>query len=297
MIAALAGAMAGAGGGDARAQEVLRWKFKAGDVLKYSTEQKMVQTVKGSMVREQKQTRTQAIQFSWNVKDVASDGSAEIVQRIDRVTMRVDVTPYVPFEFDSTKPDAEVPEPFEPEARQLKATIGAEFSFKMKPTGEIADVTISPATLKKLKDALPADAAGHAGFSEQAMKDILIQSSPPPFPQTPVEPGKNWSSKPAKLTLPQGSLVMDKVFTFQGSDPGDPKLVQIATVDRVTLEAGEGVSAKIRAQEGKGTLTFDVAAGRVVASRSTQRIEMEMSLMGQQIDQTNETTSTMKFVP
>jgi len=297
MIAALAGLAMGGYGRDGRAQEILRWKLKAGDVLRYTIEQKMVMSVKGSTVRERKQTRTQTIHYSWNVKEVANDGSAEILQRIDRVSMRVEAPPYMPFEFDSTKPEAEVAEPFEAEARQLKANIGAEFSFKMKPSGEIADIKISEATLKKLRDALPAEEAGQGGFSEQVLKDMLMQSSPPPFPQIAVEPGKSWSSKPAKVSLPQGSLVMDKVFTFQGADPKDPKLMLIGMEGRVTLEPGENVSAKIRAQEGKGSLAFDAEAGRIVSSRSTQRTEMVMSSMGQEIDQTTETTSTMTLVP
>ena len=104
-------------GRDVRAQEILRWKLKAGDVLRYTTEQKMEMKVKGSTVRERKQTRSQTNHFSWNVKEVANDGVAEILLRIDRMSMRVEAPPFMPLEFDSTKADAEVPEPFEGEAR------------------------------------------------------------------------------------------------------------------------------------------------------------------------------------
>ena len=73
----------------------------------------------------------------------------------------------------------------------------------MKPSGEIADIKVSEVTLKKIRDALPPEEAGQGGFSEQVLKDMLLQSSPPPFPQGPVEPGKSWPSKPAKLSLPR----------------------------------------------------------------------------------------------
>jgi hypothetical protein len=284
---------------DARAQEILRWKLKVGDVLKYTTEQKIVMSVK-VMGRDRKQTRTQTIHYSWTVKDVAGDGIAEIVQRIERLSMRVEAPPYMPFDFDSNSPNAEVPEPFEPEARQLKATIGAEFLFKMRQSGEIADIHIADATLKQLKDALPPPDEGGQGqpaFSEQGLKEMLMQSSPPPFPQTPVDAGKSWSSKPSKLPVPQGSLVIDKVFTFQGPDPKDPRLKLIGMESRVALEPGENVSAKIRSQEGKGSLIFDSEAGRIVNSRGTQRTELLMSSMGQEIDQITEMTSTMTLVP
>jgi hypothetical protein len=287
----------GAPHGEAQAEGIISWKLKAGDVLKYTTEQKILINVK-VMGRDRKQTRSQTIHYTWTVKDVAGDGLAEIVQHIDRLGMRVEAPPYMPFEFDSNTPNAEVPEPFEAEARQLKATIGAEFQFKMRPSGEIADIQIGQATLKKLRDALPQGEQGEAAaFSEQGLKDMLMQSSPPPFPQTPVEPGKTWSSKPAKLTLPQGSLVLDKVFTFQGPDPKDPKLLLIGMESRVALEPGENVTTKIRSQEGKGSLVFDSEAGRIASSRGTQRTELLISSMGQEIDQTTEMTSTMTLVP
>ncbi len=298
MIAALAALLSGASGRDARAQETLRWKLKAGDVLTYKTEQRMVKNLK-FMGKDRKQTISQSINYSWSVKEVSADGLADIMQRIDRLTMRVESPPFMPFEFDSSKLDADVPEPFEAEARQLKATVGAEFMFKMRPSGEIADIKISEATLKKLRDALqPPEGAGPATFSEQGLKDLLMQSSPPPFPQGPLEPGKSWSSKPAKLSA-QGSpvVVMDKVFTFQGPDPKDPKLMLIGMEGRVSVEPGENVTAKIRAQDGKGNLVFDAEAGRIVSSRSTQRTEMLMSSNGQEIDQTTEMTSTMTLVP
>jgi len=299
MIAALAALLIGACGRDARAQETLRWKLTAGDVLNYRTEQKMVKSIK-FMGKDRKQTISQSITYSWSVKEVSADGLADIMQRIDRLTMRVESPPFMPFEFDSNKPQADVPEPFEAEARQLKATVGAEFLFKMRPSGEIADIKISEATLKKLRDALQTpEGAGPGTFSEQGLKDLLMQSSPPPFPQGPLEPGKNWSSKPAKLPGPQGSpvMVMDKVFTFQGPDPKDPKLMLIGMEGRMSVEPGENVTAKIRAQEGKGNLVFDAEAGRIVSSHSTQRTEVLMSSMGQEIDQTTEMTSTMTLVP
>jgi hypothetical protein len=297
MVAVVSGFLIGALERETRAEEILRWKLKSGDVLKYTTEQKIVMNVK-VMGRDRKQSRSQTIHYTWKVKDVANDGLAEIVQRIDRLNMRVEAPPYMPFEFDSNMPDADVPEPFEPEARQLKATLGAEFGFKMRPSGEIADIQISEATLKKLRDALPPnEGGGQAAFSEAGLKEMLMQSSPPPFPLTPLDAGKSWSSKPVKMSVPQGSLVIDKVFTFQGPDPKDPKLILIGMESRVTLEPAENVSAKIRSQEGKGSLIFDSEAGRIVSSRGTQKTNMLMASMGQELEQTTEMTSTMMLEP
>ena len=86
---------------------------------------------------------------------MSETGDADITQRIERLTMKIDAPPFLPMEYDSSSPNNSIPEPFEPVVQQLKAAVGAEFSFKMKPTGEIEDIKIPEATLKKLREGLP----------------------------------------------------------------------------------------------------------------------------------------------
>jgi hypothetical protein len=297
MIAVLVSLLTCAQAGDAHAQEILRWKLSAGEVLKYSNSQKTVMSVK-RMGRERKQIRSHGVDYSWNVMQTAPNGDAQIVQRINHVSMKVEAPPYMPFEFDSNTPNADVPDPFELEVQQLKALIGAEFSFKMKPNGEIEGLTIPPATLKKLRDALPPEAVEQGAFSEQGLKDVLMQSSPPPFPLTPLEPGKSWSSKPSKVVMPRlGTLVSEKVFTFQGPDPKNPRVLIVNMEDKAALEPAENVEIKIRSQDGKGSLSFDPKAGCLINSRSVQKMELSASDMGQQSEQTTETTLTVTLVP
>jgi Family of unknown function (DUF6263) len=281
---------------DARAQEVLRWKLKNGDVLKYSAEQKQVMNVK-HMGRERKQTRAHTIDYTWSVTAVLANGDADVTQKIEHVTMKVSMPPYMPFEYDSNSPNTDVPEPFEGELQMLKATIGAELSFKMTPSGEIADVKIPDATLKKLRDALPKEGGPDVALSEQVLKERLISSSPPPFPQQPLEVGKNWSSKPSKLAFPGlFTMVTDKVFTFHGPDPKNPRLMLVGMDGRVTLEVAENVAARILSQDGKGNLVFDAESGHIVSTRLTQKLDMSMSMNGQEIEQLSETSSTMTLV-
>jgi len=297
MIAGLASLLICTQASDVRAQESVRWKFYNGEVLKYSNSKKMVMSVK-LMGRERKQTRSQTVESTWTVKDAAQSGDAHIIQRIDHVTMKVEAPPYMPFEFDSKTPAADVPEPFEMEVQQLKAVIGAEFSFTMKPNGEITDLTIPPTTFKKLRDALPPEEVEKGNFSEQGLKDVILQSSPPAFPDAPVEPGKTWAGKPSKIELPQlGTLVSENIFTYQGPDPQMPRILIIDQESKVTLKPAAGAEIKIRSQEGKGSLSFDSKAGCLINSRSTQKMEMSISAMGQQVEQTSETTSTMTLVP
>lgn len=283
--------------------QVIQWKFKTGEVMRYASADKLVEITK-RMGRETKSTRSQIMNLSWTVKNVSSNGEAQIIHRIERMRVRIEAPPFMAFEFDSDAPKVDAPEPFEAIALQTKAMAGVEYVFKMKPSGEIVDIVIPPQTIKTLRDAEkpPQGAgpeAGESTVSEQGLKEILMKVSPPPFPVGPLEAGKTWSSKPAKIPIPLGNMVMDKIFTFQGPDPKNPNLLLIGTESRVALEPvpNSPVTAKIRSQEGKGSLTFDADAGRIVNIRGTEKIEMLISAQGQDTDQTTESTTSMTLQP
>jgi hypothetical protein len=284
------------GGGlpEARGQQALRRKFQSGDVLKYTTEQSTVMTVKITG-RERKQKRAISTTYSWSIKAVGDNGDADITQKIERLKMKIEAPPYLPMEFDSNSPNSEVLEPFETVVKQLKAAVGAEFSFQMKPTGEIHDIKITEGTLKKLREGL--EQGERDTFSEQALKDQVSQTSPPPLPKDPIEPGKTWSAPPNRIPAPMGTLVLDRSFTFQGPDSKNPNLMYITMDGHVTLEPAPNMPAKIRAQEGKGSVTFDVQAGRLQSSKGTQKTEMVITDEGQERDEITETNSTMTLVP
>ena len=105
--------------GVAQAQ-VIQWKFKPGEVLRYALEQKAVESIKEGG-RESKSTRSDITNLSWTVKNVASNGEAEITHRIERVRVRIEAPPYMPFDFDSDAPKVDAPGPFEAVAQLTKA--------------------------------------------------------------------------------------------------------------------------------------------------------------------------------
>ena len=295
ILLAAAGVLGGSAAG-AGAADILRWKFKPGETLRFSVEHKMVSNAKGMDI-ERKETRTHTLDFSWKVVGVGPGGEAEITHRVERIRMRVEAPPLMPFEFDSaaSKP---VQPGFEAQTRQLKKQVGVEFTFKMKPNGEIIDVKLPEETLKRLRDSAPA--GGPEGeVSEQAIKETLLQESPPSFPEGPLEPGKSWSPRPVRVPLPFGALVLDRTFTYQGPDPRSPnhRLIDIQTTAKLEPAGGTDVKVAIRKQDGKGSMTVDAEAGRVVSTRMALMIELALSGMGQSIEQSTETTSSMTLLP
>lgn len=291
----IAAAMLAGPAAAAPAAEVLRWKFKPGETLKFSVEQKVIMSTRGAEI-ERKSTRTHTLDFTWKVLSVDASGEAEITHRIERIRLKSEEPPLATFDFDSASTGP--PQPgFEGPTRELKSQVGAEFTFKMKPDGEITDIKLSEETLKHLRETAP-PGAGEA-ITEKSIKDSLIQASPPAFPQEPVEPGKTWSAKPARLPLPFTVLVMDKTYTYQGSDARSTnlRLVGIEITAKTEPIEGADIKAAIRKQEGKGSLTLDSDTGKVTSVRMNQKFEMAIAFMGQTVDQTTEMNSAMTLKP
>jgi hypothetical protein len=277
--------------------EALRWKLSPGETLHYTVDRKQVQNVK-VMGKEKKSTRTDVTNLSWTVKALTASGDAEIGLRFDRVRIRIEQPPFMPIEFDSSPEKTDVPDEFQSAERQIKALVGPEFSFTLRPTGEVFNLQIPAQMIKNLKDAAPDDAGGQGMISEQNLKELLLQSSPPTFPASSLESGQVWSSKPSKMPIPGlGSLTVEQVFTFLGPDPKTPALLLVGIEAKIALAPAENVAAKIRTQEAKGSLTFDSAAGRIVNNRSNQKLEMTITDRGQEIVQSTETTSAMTLTP
>lgn len=274
--------------------EALRWKFKAGEVLHYSVESDVRGNVKLAE-REQKSNRSQTIDMTWTVQNVDANGVAVVAQRTERVRMKVDAPPYQAFEFDSARP-GKPQAGFEDHAKQLQAMVGTTFTFHIKPSGEIADLQFPEETLKKLRDAAPRE-ANDAELTEKALKDMLLQSSPPRFPDGDVAPGQTWKSKPTRMFSGFATLVLANQFTLRGPDPQTPGALLVDTETKVTLEPVEGVTAVVRRQEGKGTMVFNARTGRLVRSKQTQTLDVGITAGGQAVEQSTESTSTMSLAP
>ena len=71
--------------------------------------------------------------------------------------------------------------------------------------------------------------------------------------------------------------------------------MKIGLDTKVTLEpaADSNVAVKITSHEGKGEFAFDPQAGRMVTSRVNDKMQMSLSVMGQDLEQTSTSVTTM----
>ncbi|MGD0043661.1 MAG: DUF6263 family protein [Isosphaeraceae bacterium] len=291
VLSALAATLGAAAAQPTHGAETMRWKFKPGETLRYTMVQETTQGMK-AMGQEFKTSLNQTVDLHWSVKNVASDGVAELSQTIDRVRTKVE-GPGNSFEFDSQAgkdPEGQIASLLTP---MLKALVGAEFTFKMNGRGELSEIKVPQKLLDSLRQAGPA-ANASGMFSEEGMKNLISQSSLT-LAEGPLEKGKSWTQQ-AKVPVPMlGTMVTDKTYTFDGPSPKDPGLLQVLLDTKVTLEpaADSNIAVKITSQKGTGEFAFDPEAGRVVSSRVNDKLQMSLSVMGQELEQSTDTVTSM----
>lgn len=286
--------LAGLGGSTASAA-ALRWKFQPGETLHYIMDQNAITSFKGG-AQDIKTTTTQKIDMDWVVKEVGADGVASLTQTITRVRTKIE-SPFATFEYDSKAgkdPEGPVAAGLLP---MLKALVGAEFSFKMSPQGELTDVKVPEGLIKALRQAGPAGGSGM--FSEDGMKNMVAESSLA-LPREDLEKGKSWT-RHTKIPMPQiGEMLIDKTYSYEGPDPSAGKdivRIDLATKLDVHPMPGNNINVEVKTQEGKGSFFFDNAAGRVSDSRVSEKVEMVFKLQNNEFTQGNETTTSMKLAP
>jgi len=290
VLAALAATFGVAAAQPTHGAETLRWKFKAGETLRYTMVQQITQAMK-AMGQDQKTSLNQTVDLHWSVKNVSSDGVAELSHTIDRVRTKVE-GPGSSFEFDSQAgkvPEGQIASQLAP---LLKALVGAEFTFKMNGRGELSEIKVPQKLIDALRQAGPAANAGGMA-AEEGMKNLISQSSLT-LAEGPLENGKSWTQQ-AKVPSPIGTMVMDKTYTLDGPSPKEAGLLQISVDTKVTLEpaADSNVAVKITSQKATGEFAFDPQAGRVVSSKVNDKLQMSLSVMGQELEQSTDTVTSM----
>ena len=126
----------------AQADTVLKWKFKEGDKLNYALQQKADIIIDANGVEFDIKVG-QTMDLTWNVKSVASDGTVELSQTVDRVQLKMS-TPFTgEFVYDSKDEDnAPTGEIWDRMGGPIKALVGGEFLIKLKANGQVDEIKL-----------------------------------------------------------------------------------------------------------------------------------------------------------
>ena len=262
------------------------WKWKEGDTFYVRTVSRIKQNfaiedargLKGKpgiadVGREVSQEYEHTTLLSYTVRKVNKDGSAELVQKLEETTIRSGDA--------LLKKDAG---PSDTPPRKDTSLKDTPLVLHVTPAGIVTKVEGQKELLKKLagndsgKEAVLA-----AALSEEALKKQTTQSLGF-LPPQPLKKGMHWK-KPAGLPLgPLGDLDAERTYAYDGSpsDKGPLKItfttaVKSFTPGKVPSRTVQVIGGKLKATEGKGSLEFDAAAGRLVKASSSLKLQGELT--------------------
>src|SRR5262245_46091492 len=250
----------------APAQTTLAWNFRAGE--SFHVEQHVIQSTALELKNKPLQQRSDWKMLSrWQVKEAAAE-SAKLLVTVESLASK------------SFTGDAKEGVP----SKEDELWSGAEFSLTVDPHGRVRALQGHEALLKKL-----------AGDSPQRLK-ILTALKPPeyfqalfqdvlgPLPDRPVEQGGSWQSSAADTMSIFGTLLQTTEFTYQGPRDG---LHAIDSSTKTTYKAPRYAiendvfritKGEVKADEGKGSLFFDAAQGRVRRVQKTINVRGELTM-------------------
>ena len=270
------------------AQEQLAWKFSAGESLKYVVKQNMKMTINVA-AKTQQIAMNQTMDMQWKIEDVdPASGDVNMGQTVERVQMDSQGGSIGALKFDSSS--TEVPDT--PSGKALadvfKKLIGQNFGVHMLSTGKIDRVMVPESLLAALKK------SGSTGNSldEETLKQLMKQSAIL-LPETPIKTGLIWDSI-QQIEMPFGTMTVTSKLTFQGIDASTGQArISMAPSISLTPKPGTEINLKLTKTEGRGSLLFDVARGRITKSDLELKMEMQNNSFGQLVDQTIEQRTSM----
>ena len=234
------------------AQHTLRYKFTAGETLRWQVSHQALAKATVAGTTERTETVTKSVKV-WRVREVKDDGTAVFENLVESVEMRQERTGRQAIRYNS-KTDKEAP----PEFATVPDTIGVT----------LATITLSPIgkVIHRKKGLVQAGVQNQEG-------EITI-----PLPEEPIAVGFSWSF-PHEITVPRENGTIKTVKTEQKFTLEQVK-TGVATIRVVTVILtpirDPAVETQIIQRQSSGTVRFDIDAGRIIG----QQMDLDKRVVG-----------------
>jgi hypothetical protein len=219
---------------------------------------------------------------------IAPDGTATLQETIEAVSIEMN-TPSGKIAYDSADPkSAEQDEASALLGKVFGGIIGATLSVTMAADGAIQRIDGVQKVVDKITQNLPQDRAAaqmaqsvKSMLSESAIRASLEQSFPR-LPPRPVKAGDTWTAEVALGSDVAGKIAGTQTLTLKSLDAGVAIVdVALALKQESTPPLGpSGMTVKLGDSHGAGSLTFDVAAGRIRAASMLTEMPSTMTASG-----------------
>jgi hypothetical protein len=278
-----------------QAQTKLRWKFTPGEKVNYEMTMDMNMEMKiGDKPLSSKMS--QRIYTTWQVKEIADDGTAELIQTVDRIVME-STSPGGDsklIKYDSRNKEQE---PGAAAFTQLfDAMLNQSFVMKVTPQGEIKDMQVPPSLIEAMKKS---GGPAAAMFSEDSLKQMMGRSMFS-FPAE-LTKGQTWDMR---LTMPNpllGKQIVSTKYTYAGPtqlEGRDVEKIDLSMEMKFDVPPEAKVKIDITEQTGDGAIYFDNELGLPLETDLVNNVTMQIGVNDQKLDQKLTTrVSTKKVAP
>jgi hypothetical protein len=272
----------------AQAPVTLVYKWKQGEAVTYTTTLKTDSTMSGMPGMDGvtlEQTMTQRIKLL--PAAVAADGTVTLQQTIEAVRVEM-TTPMGKIAYDSTDATSGQDEPSAALGRVFGGIVGATLSVTMAADGAVQRIDGAQKVVDKVTQDLPPGRSGaqmaqslQSVLSDEAIRASLEQSFPR-LPRQVVQPGDTWNGRISLGSDVAGRITGTQTMTLKSVDGG------VATIDVALALQQEsapplgpsGMSVKFGDSHGAGSLTFDVARGRIRSASMRTELPSTMTATG-----------------
>jgi hypothetical protein len=273
------------------ADATLRWSLKRGEKLRYTLTQVANRTIDAAGQKITVKNEL-TVELTWVVKSVASNGTIEVTQTVDRAISK-NVTNGQTLAYDTKdKVGAEILE-VQPLAKLYDALIGHTYTLRISPQGEVIDVKVPDALAKALVGS-PFAATADSGtfFTPEGVKTVLAQLLPA-LPKTPLNSGSTWSHE---LNPRADSLKMVVKTNYKVADLASLARIDAKIDTTISAVPGSGVNIKLNKQGGSARFFFDTGTGRLVDSTREEAYELVADVPNGEVTHSIKLSGSFKLV-
>lgn len=277
----------------ATAAEPLAWKFAPGLTNRYRMSHDTSFTIDSGAAEDAAAESSLVTDVSWTVEKLNDDGSALLVQRIDRLRRSAGTGDGSAAEIDS----AAEKDPNNQAAMLVplfKALTANPFQVTMTPRGEITSVELPEPLAEALKNQPGAPQMGDLATAEGFKK--LVQQASFVLPEK-LEPGVEWTATSETQLPAVGKQTAATTYRYEGPKEVDGRPLE-AFAARVSISfSGGEAPVTVTNQESVGEILFNREAGRLESSRLDMAIDLKITVAGQEVAQHVEQTVVLEWVP
>ena len=272
------------------AQVQLKYRYEPGQTRYYELKQTLG-TVSHVSDREITNHIAQHLQIATTVNEVEKDGSAVLAKSIVRVQMEATQPGSdEPMTYDSASGN-EATGPFGMIANTLSSLVKKQILITVSEQGDIRKVDIPQELLQQFSGNGP----GLTGLNTPEGVEKMLSQGSVIFPDKTLNVGDQWTRN-MSTELPFGKMNSTIVFTYAGRTKDGLDRINATTKISLEPKPGSPFQVQMKASDGEGVYLFDTRRGCILASGLKQTMNLEISAIGQKLEQTVTTDISMRLV-